>query len=279
MLNLRLQERTAIKTLTKYFLKYLFTRIEIWIMFSAVLLIFSVYIINTIKTVSREVFIVSQNIYEQPIYAAVIFVCVFSSFLQVIHISRDMDNRVYESYLYGPVNETSYIASIFIVYSLTNFLGIVCFPIVWILLNSLLLGIVPFLLVFLQIFFGYVISNLVLLIAMCIGAAAKKSKLAIWYLLLFHAVCTGIIIINTVVSEYLIPVRRSDIDLFSFFRNISQLVFDASLYFSPYTQFYLFQKRFFYSPAFTAILFFVVLLAQVFFALLSNYIFKRGALK
>jgi len=266
----------TVRTLIKYFLKHLFIRIESWFMFSAVLLIFSVYIINAIRSVTKDVFIVSLNIYEQPIFAAVIFVCVFSSFLQMLHVSRDIDSRIYESYLYGPVNETAYIISIFTSYSLMNFLAIVCFPFLWILLIFALLGIAPTSVVFAQIIFGYFLSNLILLIALCIGAMAKKSKLAIWYLLLFHVLCTGIVLGDTVVSKYLIPLKRSDVDMFSFFRNISRILFDASVYFSPYTQYYLFQKRFYYSPSFTVILFVVILAAQIFFALMSRYLFKRS---
>jgi ABC-type multidrug transport system permease subunit len=194
----------------------------------------------------------------------------------MLHVSRDIDSRIYESYLYGPVDEAAYIISICISYSLVNFLAIICFPLIWILLIALLSGITPSVAVFIELFFGYCLSNLILLIALCIGALAKKSKIAIWYLLLFHVLCIGIVLGNTVVSKYLIPLKRSDVDVFSFFRNISQLLFDVSVYFSPYTQLYLLQKNFYYAPLMGAAIWGAILIAQVIFAVLSRYLFKRS---
>ena len=276
MFGLKSFRYNTVKTLVKFFLKSLYARIEIWLMFSSVLLIFAVFTINTVRSVTKDVFVVSANIYEQPIYAGVIFVCIFSSFLQVLHISRDIDYRIYESYLYGPVDETSYIISIFATYSFVNFMAIICFPLGWILLIAFLVGIVPSTAAFVEILFGYFLSNLILLITMCIGAAVKKSKFAIWHLLLFHVVCTGIVFGNTVVSKYLIPLKRSDLDMFSFFRNFSHLLFDVSMYFSPYTQFYLFQKNIYNSVSLTVFFCVAILAAQIFFALMSRYLFKRS---
>jgi hypothetical protein len=229
-----------------------------------------------LRSISRDAFVVSGNIYEQPIYAAVLFVCVFSSLLQTLHVSRDIDSRIYESYLYGPVDETAYIASIFISYSLVNFFAIICFPLLWIGLVYLLSGIPLGLAPFIQLVFGCFLSNLILLIALCICAAAKRSKLALWYLILFHVVGIGIVLGNTVISKYLIPLKRSDVDMFSFFRNVSQFFFDASLYFSPYTQFYVLQKNFYYSVHLVVIIWAALLGAHLFFALMSRYLFGRS---
>jgi hypothetical protein len=245
-------------------------------MFSCVLGIFSLYTINTLRSVVRDAFVISTNIYELPIYAGVLFVCVFSSLLQMVHVSRDIDSRVYESYLYGPVDEAAYIVSILIAYSLVNFFAVIFFPLLWIVLAYILTGIPPGFVPVAQLFFGYCLSNLILCIALCIGAAAKKSKSALWYLLLYHAAGIGIVLGNTVISQYLIPLKRSDVDMFSFLRNISQTLFDASLYFSPYTQFYALQKNFYYSPAMVLIIWAAVLGEQLFFVLVSKYLFKRS---
>jgi hypothetical protein len=243
-------------------------------MFSSVLLIFAAYMINAFRTITRDQFIAVSNIYEQPIYVSVIFVCVFSSFLQMLHVSRDIDSRTFESYLYGPVDETAYIISIFMSYSSINFLSIVCFPFLWIFGNFILTGIPVGPDSLIQLIFGYCLSNLILLIALCIGALAKKQKIAIWYLLLFHVILIGIILGNTVISKYLVPLKRSDVDLFSFFRNVFHFVYNSSIYFSPYTQFFLLQKNFHYSFGMVIIIWVVILISQVFFAVMSKILFK-----
>ena len=266
----------TIKILIKYFVKSFCSRIEIWLMFSIVLLVFSIFCINTIRSVTKDVFVVSANIYEQSIFASVVFVCVFSSLLQTLHISKDIDSRVYESYLYGPVDETCYIISIFVSYSIVNFFAIVCFPLTWILLITFLVGIVPSATAIISILFGYLLSNLILFIAMCIGAATRKSKLAIWYLLLFHVTCIGIVLGDTIVSKYLLPLKRSDVDLFSFFRSISHFLFNLSVYFSPYTQFYIFQKNIYHSKLILLIFPVAVIAAQILFAFISKCLFKRS---
>jgi hypothetical protein len=266
----------AVRALTKYFLRHIYFRAEGWIMSSCVLCILAAYTINTLRSVTRDAFVISGNIYEQPIYAAVLFVCVFSSLLQTLHVSRDIDSRVYESYLYGPVDETAYMVSIFISYGLVNFLAILCFPLAWAALVYALSGIPLGFAAFVQLVFGFFLSTLILLIALCIGAAAKRSKLALWYLILFHAAGIGIVAGNRVISKYLIPLKRSDVDMFSFFRNISQYLFDSSLYFSPYTQFYVLQKNFYYSPGSVLIMWAALLGGHVFFALLGRYLFRRS---
>jgi hypothetical protein len=247
-------------------------------MFSSVLFIFAAYMINAFRTITRDQFIVASNIYERPIYVSVIFVCVFSSFLQMLHVSRDIDSRTFESYLYGPVDEDAYIVSVFISYSTINFCSIICFPFFWIFCNFLLTGIPVLPESLVQLLFGYCLSNLILLIAMCIGALAKKSKTGIWYLLMFHVILIGIVLGNTVISKYLIPLKRSDVDLFSFFRNIINLFYRGSVYFSPYTQFFLFQKNFHYSLGSIFLIWTAVLAGQVFFALTSKILFKRSIL-
>jgi ABC-type transport system involved in multi-copper enzyme maturation permease subunit len=206
----------------------------------------------------------------------VLFVCVFSSFLQTLHVSRDIDSRTYESYLYGMVDEAAYINAFFLSYTAVNFLGIICFPLLWMFIVFLISGIQCGWAAVIQLLFGYCLSNLVLSIAMCIGALAKKSKFAIWYLLLFHLIGTGIVFGNTVISKYLIPLKRSDLDFFSFFRNISNFLYGASVYFSPYSQFFQMQKNFHYSPSFTIIIWLVIVVAQIVFVLISRYLFKRS---
>ena len=268
----------TVKTLTKYFLKSLYARAEIWLMFTSVLLVFAVFIINTARSVNRDLFVVSPNIYEGPIYISVIFVCIFSSYLQVLHISRDIDSRVYESYLYGPVDEISYIAGIFITYSLINLIAIVFLPFMWILIITLLMGLLPSAAAFAGLIYGYFLSNLILFITMCIAAAAKKSKLSILYLLIFHFICTGIVLADTVISRFLIPLRRSDVDMFSFFRRLFHTLFEISVYFSPYTQFFLFLQNFYHYLSMAVIFSVVVLASQVLFAWLSQYLFK-GSIK
>jgi hypothetical protein len=267
--------RGALRVLTKYFLRHLFLRIESWFICSAVLGVFAAYTINALRSITRDLFLVSANIYEQPIYAGVLFACLSTSLLQTQHISRDMDSRVYESYLYGPVDEPAYMISVFTAYSLVNLLAILCFPLLWITLVYFLTGIPPGLAPVSQLIFGYFLSNLILLIALCIGALVKKSKLALWYLLLFHGVCAGIVLGNTVISKYLIPLKRSDVDMFSLFRIVSQRLFDASLYFSPYTQFYALQKNFYSSPGMVLSLWAALLGGQLVFALLGGCLFKR----
>jgi hypothetical protein len=174
------------------------------------------------------------------------------------------------------VDETAYTNAIFLSYTAVNFLGIVCFPLLWMFLVFLITGIQCGQAAVVQLLFGYCLSNLVLSIALCIGALAKKSKVAIWYLLLFHLIGTGIVLGNTVISKYLIPLKRSDLDFFSFFRNISSMFYKASLYFSPYSQFFQFQKNFYYSPSFTIIIWLTTIAAQIIFMLLSRRLFKRS---
>ncbi|QQO11163.1 hypothetical protein [Breznakiella homolactica] len=268
----------TIKVLTKYFIRNIAFRFESWFLFVSVLLIFSGFTINALRSVAKDMFIVTSNIYEQPIFAGVLFVCVFSSFLQMLHISRDIDSRIYESYLYGPVDESSYIISIFVSYSLMNCVAVFVLPLLWITAVYLLAGIPVTAAAVLQILIGYVLSNLILTIAMCIGALAKKSKLALWYLLLFHVVCIGIILGNTVISTYLVPVKRTDVDVFSFFRVVSQSLYDASVYFSPYTQFYILQKNFSYGILPVVLICAAFAAGQVLFGFLSRWLFKRSVL-
>jgi hypothetical protein len=174
------------------------------------------------------------------------------------------------------VDETAYITAVFLGYTAVNFLGIICFPLLWMFFVFLITGIQCGWVTVIQLLFGYCLSNLVLSIAMCIGALVKKSKFAIWYLLLFHLIGIGIVLGNTIISKYLIPLKRSDLDLFSFFRNISTLLYKMSIYFSPYSQFFQLQKNFHYSLSFIIIIWLVTIVAQIVFMLLSRYLFKRS---
>ena len=266
----------SFKVLVKYFLKHSFHRFESWFMGSAVLLIFAGYTVNSIRSIVQDKFIVTANIYQEPVFFAVLFVCVFLSFLEIIHVSRDLDSRIFESYLYGPVDELLYAVSIFVSYSVVAFLSVFALPLVWMFILRIISGFTFLSGAAAQLFYGYMMVNLFLGIAMCIGAGVRKSKTATWYLLLLHLVLTGIILGNTVVAKYLVPMERTGTDVFSFFRNVFQYLYSASLYFSPYTLFFEMQRNYGQSRVFLFACWVIVIACQAVFLVLSRYLFKRS---
>ena len=238
----------TVRALTKFFLRQTIFRVESWIVCTLSLLSYAVHMINAFRSIERNTFLVSGNLFEIPVFTSAVLVSLLTSILLLMHVTKDFNSGVYESYLYGPVDEIAYIQSVFLTYAAVNLLAVVLFPLLWIVGVSLLVGLPISSATVILVLAAYLLANSTLLIALFIGSAARRSRSALWYTLLFHGFTIGLLLADLVVSRFLIPVKRTDVDLFSFFRNTFHALFEISVYFSPYTQLYLLQQHYHHSP-------------------------------
>lgn len=229
-------------------MKDILRRKETPIIMSVTLLIYAVFSINSITSIQKEFFVITQNFYSSPIFVSFIFNSVVISLMLTIHVARDIDSRVFESYLYGPVDEKTYILSIFISYSILCALTIIILPIIWILIFNLISGFEITIYIIIELLITYIASCLVLFIGFLLCAIVKRAKNALFYLLGIHLLLIGIIVGNQIVSQYLIPIKKTDADVFSFFRILFAKLYELSSYFSPYTGIYILQSTHFYQP-------------------------------
>lgn len=239
----------TVKTLTGFFIKQVMSRNEGWIICCLSLISCAAHTINALRAIERNSFIVSDNLFEIPIFTSAVLVSVSTAFLLLMHVTREFSSGVYESYLYGPIDPTSYVQSIFLTYGLLNFLAVVLFPLLWISIASLLIGIPISAAAVVMAGAACLLVNTILLIALFFASAAKRSKAALWYTLLFQGSTIGVLTANSLISRFLVPVKRTEADLFLFFREIFHVLFEISKYISPYTQYYLLRRHYHYSRA------------------------------
>lgn len=231
----------SIKILTKHFLKTHLNRIDIWILASVCLLVFSIYALNTIRTIHKDMYIISDGIYVMPTFLVTCLLAMFLSFLSIMKVSKDFDSRIYETYLYGPVDEFCYLTSVVITYTLINFGITFVFPTVWLFLLSFFTGIPVTGIAIMELLLGMSVVETMLLLGLVFVAKSVKERNSLWIVLIIQVFYIGIIFAHTVVSTYLIPLKRTDIDVFGFFRDVFSFLFALSRYFSPYTSMFLIQ--------------------------------------
>ncbi len=233
------ERKKTIKILTKYFLSNQIYRIDLWIVSSTSLLILSIFAINTLRTVQKDVFIISNSIYSIGIFLIACFQGLFISSMAIIKIARDFDSRVYETYLYGPVDNFCYLLSIVITFTLINVLISVFFPIIWLVILFFLTGIPLIASDVVQLVMGSLVVETMLMLGLVFSTRETKESSALWINVIVQVFLIGVIFAHTVISKYLIPIKRTDIDLFKFFRDLFGFLFSFSRFISPHTNLYL----------------------------------------
>ncbi|MEA4866853.1 MAG: hypothetical protein VB088_15820 [Sphaerochaeta sp.] len=231
----------SIKVLAKHFLKTHLNRIDIWILASACLLVFSIYALNTIRTIHKDMFIISDGIYIMPTFLITCLLSMFISLLSIMKVSKDFDSRIYETYLYGPVDDLCYLTSVVITYTLINFGITFVLPLVWLFLLYFLTGIPVTGIAIMELLLGMSVVETMFLLGLVFVAKSEKERNSLWIVLILQFFLIGIIFAHMVVSTYLIPLKRTDIDVFKFFRDVFSFLFTSSRYISPYTSMFLIQ--------------------------------------
>jgi len=232
----------SIKILTKYFLKTHLNRIDIWLLASACLFVFSLFALNTIRTIHKDIFIISDGIYAMPTFLVSCLLSIFISFLSIMKVSKDFDSRIYETYLYGPVDDLCYLTSVVITYTLINFGITFLLPTVWLFLLFFLTGIPVTSIAIIELFVGMSVVETMFLLGLVFVAKSEKERNSVWVVLILQIFYIGIIFAHTVVSKYLIPIKRTDIDVFKFFRDVFSFLYASSRYLSPFTSMFLIQS-------------------------------------
>lgn len=234
----------SLKVLVKHFIKDVIRSKEIWLISTFSLLTFAIISINNLNTVSKDYFFITSCFYKDAIFISLIINSLFISLMELIHVSKDIDSRVYESYLYGPIDEISYMLSIFITYGFVGFFSTVFIPVLWMIIVNFIVGIKVTSIVFIFILMSYPVFLCILLLGLWVGSLGKSPKNSLIYLLLIILILVGIILSNQVISQYLIPQKKTDADFFSFFRKLFSTLSLFANWVSPFSIYYLFQEVF-----------------------------------
>ena len=237
----------TVKTLTKFFVKQALFRSEGWIICSLSLVSYAAHTINALRSIESNAFIVSDNLFEIPVFTSAVLVSLLTTLLLITHVMREFNNGVYESYLYGPVDPTAYVQSVFLTYGVVNFLAVVVFPLLWVVSAALVIGIPISPATVVLVGAAYLLANTILLIALFFASVARRSRSALWCTLLFQGGTIGVLAADVVISRFLVPVKRTEVDLFAFFRAAFRSLFELSKYVSPYTWYYLLRQHYHYS--------------------------------
>ncbi len=230
------------RILIRHFLISHLSRVDIWLLASATMLLFSIFSLNTIKTIHKDMFIISSGLYSMPIFVSTCLLSIFLTFLSMTKIAKDFDSRIYETYLYGPVDDVCYLLSIVITYTIINVIMTLILPIFWLLALYMFTGIPVTGKAVIELILGMVVVETIFLLGLVLVIKREKERNSIWSILIVQLLLIAIIFAHTVVSKYLVPIKLTDVDIFRFFRDVFSFLFSLSRFISPYTFMFLIQS-------------------------------------
>lgn len=187
---------------------------------------------NSIRFVTKNIVLVSDNLLFPPILIMVMLLSLYLSLNASIHLSKEYDRGTYEILLFGPVDTRSFILGIFFAF-LSIYLFVIIIFIIWANLSIFIIN--------LFFSFDYVLILLASIITVgamisfgiFIAVLGGRTRTTIIYFILFIIIILGIQLANQFVSSLPLVTTATSVDQIAVIRQVLEVLNYAITYISP----------------------------------------------